>query len=198
MPNTVQDIDYLRQKLADYSPKLDPRRHQSKRSAVTLSLRENDGEIEVLMMQRAIREGDAWSGQMAFPGGRMDAEDDHSFATALRECKEEVGIALADCSETLGRLSDFHTHTRVGASAMLVSAYVFYLQQSPHIVANHEVADTIWLPLSYIADDSNRTTMRWRHDQIDVTLPCYYYQEKHIWGLSLLMLDELVALATSS
>ena len=198
MPNTVQDIDYLRQKLADYSPKLDPRRHHLKRSAVTLSLRQNDGEIEVLMMQRAIRQDDAWSGQMAFPGGRMDPEDDHSFDTALRECREEVGIALADCSETLGRLSDFRTHIKVGSSAMLVSAYVFYLEQSPQIVANHEVADTIWLPLSYIADDSNRTTMRWQRDKIDVVLPCYYYQEKHIWGLSLFMLDELVALATSS
>lgn len=185
---------FLTQQWQDYKPVLDPQRHGQRRSAVTLSLRENRGDLEVLMMQRAQREGDPWSGQMSFPGGRMDPTDRHSYDAAVRECQEEVGIDLLADAVTIGRLSDVHTHMKVGPAAMTVSAYLFYLEQTPTIVPNYEVADTIWLPLNYLADQTNRTTMEWQREGEDaMVLPCYYYQEKQVWGLSLLILDELVS-----
>ncbi|ROR98803.1 8-oxo-dGTP pyrophosphatase MutT (NUDIX family) [Sinobacterium caligoides] len=185
---------YLREKLRDFTPRLDELRHQQRRSAVTLSLRDNGGELEVLMMERAQREGDPWSGQMSFPGGRMDPGDRHSYDAAVRECWEEVGIDLRSKAVTLGRLSDVHTHVKSGPAAMSVSSYVFFLPETPAIVANYEVADTIWLPLSYLAETKNRTTMSWWRGDSELILPCYYYREKQVWGLSLLLLDELVAL----
>ncbi|CAH0992811.1 putative Nudix hydrolase NudL [Sinobacterium norvegicum] len=184
----------LQDKWQDFEPVLDQHRHTNRRSAVTLSLREHRGDLEVLMMQRAQRDGDPWSGQMSFPGGRMDPQDRHSYDAAVRECQEEVGIDLLTDAVTIGRMSDVHTHMKAGPAAMTVSAYLFYLDKTPAIYPNYEVADTIWLPLSYLADQSNRTTMEWqREGEEAMVLPCYYYQQKQVWGLSLLMLDELVS-----
>lgn len=49
---------------------------------------------ELLLVQRAARAGDPWSGDVAFPGGWSRPEDADPTATARRECAEEVGIAL--------------------------------------------------------------------------------------------------------
>ena len=60
------------------------------RAAVALVLRENAGDPEILLIRRAERKGDPWSGHMAFPGGREDARDESLLETALRETREEL------------------------------------------------------------------------------------------------------------
>ena len=54
------------------------------------------GEREsVLLMRRAEREGDSWSGHWSFPGGWRQAGDRDLLCTALRELEEECGVRLA-------------------------------------------------------------------------------------------------------
>ena len=65
-----------------------------KRSAVAIILQEIEAEVRILMIKRAESDGDAWSGQMAFPGGHMDPGDRHGFAVAVRETQEEIGLTL--------------------------------------------------------------------------------------------------------
>ena len=55
-----------------------------KRSAVALILQVRDGQLHILMIKRAEREGDPWSGHMAFPGGRKDPVDANGFTFGLR------------------------------------------------------------------------------------------------------------------
>ncbi|MEH6549008.1 MAG: CoA pyrophosphatase [Pseudomonadales bacterium] len=188
----MSSLANLGESLKRYRATLEPSRHQQRRSAVTMLLHERSGEVEVLMIERATHEGDPWSGHMAFPGGRMDEADIHSYAAALRECSEEVGIDVEHYGHYLSRLSELPTHLRTGTSAMWVTPFVFALHREPPLHPNYEVADTIWVPLSFLADAGNRETMRWQRDDIDLELPCYWYQGKHIWGLSLGMLDELL------
>ena len=80
---------------------------------------------------------------------------------------------------------------------MVISCYVFAGQQLPELSLNHEVADTLWLPLSYLRDSGNRESMQWRSSRgkLSLTLPCYFYEGKRVWGLSLMMLDELLTIA---
>ena len=58
------------------------------RAAVAIVLREMADGPQVLLIRRAQREGDPWSGHMAFPGGRVDPDDESLLATALRETHE--------------------------------------------------------------------------------------------------------------
>lgn len=168
------------------------------RAAVTMILRpspSNTDEIEVLMMRRAERKGDPWSGQMAFPGGKMDSKDESSFVTSLRELAEETGIPEPDrVLKGIGRLSDVITRSHNGKRPMVVTPFAFELTEDVSFSPNHEVAELLWIPLSYICDRGNRERITWKYNGHDIHLPCYYYDGKQIWGLSLTMLDEMVRL----
>lgn len=173
-------------------------RKQGRRSAVALICdSDNLDELSVLMIQRASREGDPWSGQMGFPGGKKELEDKSAVDTAKRETDEEVGVDLATDSKVgasiIGRLSDIQTPRLSSVEPMVVSPYVFRVEERPAIVANNEVANTVWVPLSYFADASNRTTMKvvWRGEEREY--PCYKLQSQQvIWGMSLMMIDEML------
>ncbi len=165
-----------------------------RRSAVAIILREHDGQAEVLMIKRAEREGDPWSGHMAFPGGRMEGDDVHGLATATRETREEVGIELDLCGTAIGRLSDIRATAHSRRRVMVVTPYVFTVEKTPAVELNHEVAEVVWVPLTFLADRANTETMLWQRRGIKLSLPCYLYRGYRIWGLSLLMLDELLGL----
>ena len=192
----MNTLKLISEQLAGFEPYRSPDRRSRRRSSVALLVRnsECDG-VEVLMIERSEREGDPWSGHMAFPGGRMDAVDAHSYDAARRETREEIGLDVDACGQYLGRLSDISTHLRSGTSAMLVTPFVFALEGSPELALNHEVADIVWVPLSFLADAANRRHMDWQHDGVDLELPCYFYQGRCIWGLSLGMLDEFLAIS---
>ena len=81
----------------------------SRRAAVAVVLRPlPDGNAAVLYILRRANERDPWSGQVGFPGGRQQESDHDDLATAVRECREEVGLHLDDAEsyELLGRLPD--------------------------------------------------------------------------------------------
>jgi len=165
-----------------------------KRSAVAMILQVREGELHILMIKRAEREGDLWSGHMAFPGGRMDRTDANGFAVAVRETKEEVGLELGEQDECIGRLSDVYARPRRGAFGMAVSPFVFRLDREVTFTPNHEVAEVVWVPLEFLSNAENRDEMIWDYKGIRMPVPCYYYQGRCIWGLSLMMLDELLQL----
>lgn len=167
------------------------------RASVASVVRECEGELQTLLIKRAEREGDRWSGHMAFPGGRVEMGDPNVRATAIRETEEEVGLSLQR-KDYIGRLSDVMTLAHGTKKPMVVSPYVFRLSGDPSFELNHEVAEVVWLPLSFLADHSNRETMRWEKNGMGVTMPCYFFQGHRIWGLTLRMLDELVPLAVPS
>jgi hypothetical protein len=83
---------------------------------------------------------------------------------------------------------------------MTVSPFVFATAESLAIEANYEVAEVLWVPLAFIADPANRQWFDFQRQGIWYRqLPCYEWRGQRIWGMSLRMLDELVAvLATKS
>lgn len=186
-------IEAITDKLASFEAQRNPERHSRRRSAVALITRDSEVQgVEVLMIQRAECERDPWSGHMAFPGGRVDPGDAHSFDAAKRETLEEIALDIDQHGQYLGRLSDLSTHIRSGTGAMLVTPFVFALDTVPELRPNYEVADILWIPLAFLADAGNRQSMDWQYDGHDLQLPCYYYDQRRIWGLSLGMLDEFL------
>ncbi|ARN73472.1 NUDIX hydrolase [Oceanicoccus sagamiensis] len=191
----ITTLQQARQQLAPFKPRKKWYRRWVKRSAVALILRQTDSGLETLMIKRADREGDPWSGHMAFPGGRGEQADSNNLHTARRETWEEIGLDTDQHTQVLGRLSDIATPPFRGHHRMVVTPYLFTIEQVPELNPNHEVAEVIWVPLAFLADPDNRERMQWQRDNMTRDLPCYFYNDRRIWGLSLLMLDELVGLA---
>ena len=75
---------------------------------------------------------------------------------------------------------------------MVVTPLIFSTLGDIHWQANDEVAEVLWVPISLFADSSNRQTMSWQANGQTLQLPCYYYQQQCIWGLSLMMIDEFM------
>jgi 8-oxo-dGTP pyrophosphatase MutT (NUDIX family) len=192
----LDKLQHIQQSLHSHKPSKSWRRFLVKRSAVAMILRTNDADIEVLMIKRAEYEGDPWSGHMAFPGGRLERGDKNSLATARRETLEEIGFDTQRHCEYLGRLSDVQARTRSGPKPMIVTPYLFQARHVPELVLDtEEVADVLWIPLSHFAEPGNRQAMDWEFAGKPVSLPCYFFNQQRIWGLSLMMLDELLAIA---
>ena len=121
---------------------------QGPAAAVAAVARKGELGPEMLFIERSTKKDDPWSGQMAFPGGRAEENDDDSLATAVRETSEELGIDLED-SLLLGRLSDLEGGPRGTRQRLTVTPYVFWLSgQRPVSDPNHEVAGVIWVPVS--------------------------------------------------
>ena len=143
------------------------------------------------MIKRADREGDPWSGHMAFPGGRRESRDKDSYATAVRETNEEVGIVLPECARYIGRLSDKHARPIKYNLGMFVTPFVFMLESKTDFKLNDEVAALVWIPLAFFSNTENQEEMFWQYRSGSIAVPCYQYEEFTIWGLSLSMLIEL-------
>jgi len=148
----------------------------------------------VLLMKRTERPGDPWSGDMSFPGGRMDPGDKLIYTTVLREFEEEVGFDLTAGSDYLGRLADTMARpARWNRRPFVVTTFVFWQTAIPKFEPDPaEVADLVWLPLDFLADRGNRQTMIWQRYSLEVELPCYWYEGYRLWGLTLRMLDDLL------
>ena len=195
---SVSLLQLIETRLSKHKPGRKLWRPLMKRSAVAMILQLRNGGLQVLMIKRADRVGDPWSGQMAFPGGRMDPDDRHGYAVAVRETHEEVGLLLTEADACIGRLSDLNARPHKGALGMAVSPFVFRLDRQVKFRPNYEVAETVWVPLEFLLDTANRETMVWERKGLKIPMPCYFYEGRRIWGLSLMMLDELMDLIEGS
>lgn len=191
--DALSDIRIATQLLEAHQPRRKLVRRWMARSAVGVYLDDLGGNgLHALMIKRAERVGDPWSGHMAFPGGRKDRADRNTLDTVKRETREEISLDADRHAGLVARLSDIVTHPRLRSAPMVITPYVFRLHSVPPLVPNHEVDEVLWVPLAFLADRSNREKMRWAPNGIPIELPCYMYRDRRIWGLSLMMLDELL------
>lgn len=191
--NHMKDIHALGQTLRTRRAKTRLLRQFMTRAAVAVILRDNrEHGVEVLLIKRAHIKGDRWSGHMALPGGKMQKSDHSARMAAIRETFEEVGLLLWR-KDYRGRLSDVMTLAHGLKKPMVVSPYVFALSGSGKIQTNYEVAETVWIPLAALVAPQNRSTILWQNYGMNKVLPCCLYRGYQIWGLTLMMLDDLIS-----
>ncbi|MDG6898398.1 MAG: CoA pyrophosphatase, partial [Nitrososphaerota archaeon] len=123
-------------------------------AGVSVILTEKRGPPAVLLIKRSEREGDPWSGQVAFPGGKKDRNDGSVVDTAIRETMEEVGIDLIRDARLLGFFGSFRTHT----GKMVVVPAVFVMKNRARIETNQEVSSYRWVSLDRLRAPESRTT----------------------------------------
>ncbi|PKC69620.1 hypothetical protein RhiirA1_533332 [Rhizophagus irregularis] len=132
-----------------------------------------DGEPEILYVKRALREGDRWSGQIAFPGGKQDKTDFDDLDTAERETFEEVGLDIGNRELFLcvGALDEREITSTFGKNLLMVLCPFVFLQltkETPPIeISGSEIASTHWIPLSIFFDLN--ITQKWDPVSIDLS-----------------------------
>jgi 8-oxo-dGTP pyrophosphatase MutT (NUDIX family) len=108
-------------------------------------------EESILLIRRAEREGDSWSGQWSLPGGRRDDGDIDLLHTSLRELEEECGIRLRR-EDLESALPHRLARRRVGPY-LLVAPFVFRVDtELATILDPLEAAHAEWVPLDYLRD----------------------------------------------
>jgi 8-oxo-dGTP pyrophosphatase MutT (NUDIX family) len=166
-----------------------------RRAAVAAVLRAAPDSTELLLIKRAERVGDPWSGHMALPGGHHDQTDADLLATVKRETLEEVGLDLRQ-HELLGPL-DEHAATVKGVfSGLLLAPFVFALSQPDELRLNHEVAEAIWVPLGPIVRGERDIIQELEHDGRPVRFPGYRVGDHIVWGLTHRVLSNLFGILT--
>jgi 8-oxo-dGTP pyrophosphatase MutT (NUDIX family) len=146
----------------------------------------------VLLIRRAEREGDPWSGHMGLPGGRSDPEDPDLLATALRETAEEVGYALSRES-MLGTLDDVWPGSPL-PRLIVVRPYVFCLSERPEMRLSGEIAEAFWVPLAELRHPEVYRETVIRLGGMDRVFPAYHLEPGTVWGLTERILTPLLQL----
>lgn len=158
-------------------------------AAVAVLLREGRDGAEILLIRRAERSGDPWSGHMAFPGGRHEKWDASLLCTAQRETREEIGLDLATTGTLLATLPDVHTHQ----TGLAVRPYVFSLCDWQQIALSDEVVEVVWAPVAPWLRGEATGTFAYPAGGGESTmqLPCFLIEKRVVWGLTYRMLELL-------
>lgn len=149
-----------------------------KPAAVLFGIVDRPEGATVLLTQRteALR---SHSGQIAFPGGRIDDGDETPEHAALREAEEEIGITAASV-EIVGRLPDYLT----GSGYRIVPVLAVIDPEHRLTLNPHEVADAFETPLAFLMDEGNwkRGSRVWEgRERFFWTVP---WEERYIWGVT--------------
>lgn len=163
-----------------------------RRAAVAAILRFPAAGPEVLLIERAERAGDRWSGHVSFPGGHADDGDKDLVATAVRETREEVGLDLGAGARPLGRLPAVRAIAKGRLLPMTITPLVFHLEAEQQVVPGPEAAGWFWLPLREAASGALDARHEYKLGPVPLTFPCWKYQGRVVWGLTFMMLRGLL------
>ncbi|HXJ80822.1 MAG TPA: CoA pyrophosphatase [Candidatus Methylomirabilis sp.] len=177
------DLERVRRALASMPPGAPP--SEGDLAAVALVLAGQPADLHVCLIRRAEHEHDRWSGHIALPGGRVDAEDVSALAAAIRETREEVGLRLDD-APCLGSLGTQPVRSAGRITGMSLSPFVFHLGATlePLTPTDGEVAEAFWVPLRHLLDPRNAARRPTPRDGVIFEFPAVLYEGHYIWGLT--------------
>ncbi|WP_297335631.1 CoA pyrophosphatase [Algoriphagus sp.] len=175
---------------------VDTRRFDSKipsthrRSAVLVMLYPQGENAFFPLIKRPEYRG-AHSGQIAFPGGKMEITDPDIFFTALREAEEEVAIN-PDKVTILGRLTDLYIPT----SNFLVTPVLGFSQEVPDFIPERREVQRI-LPTSLkslFEEPTRQRTQLKLNPSITLDTPFFEIDREMVWGATAMILSEFIEL----
>ena len=172
------------EKLSSLRGKLLDGPDEDSHAAVAILLRERDDDLEFFLVKRAEVEGDPWSGDMAFPGGKRGGDDRNLVETASREVLEETSIDLRERSK-LGYMKPIYSSVR---TSMKVQPIVYVFDEEPDVTLNYELTRYLWAPMKKLVQSRTKEDVKgWNSD-------IYKYDGEVVWGLTFRMLEQLIEL----
>lgn len=159
------------------------------RAAVLILLYPSREETHLVFMKRNEYPG-PHSGQISFPGGAWEAADGTLEQTAIRECREEIGVQ--EGIEILGALTPLH----IPVSNFLVSPFVGWMEHTPVFFPDRtEVQYVIEVSLRELLDPAIRDSEKLYHHMHPVEAPFFRVGSDKIWGATAMMLSEFLEVA---
>jgi 8-oxo-dGTP pyrophosphatase MutT (NUDIX family) len=181
-------------RLAGYAPPAPEPPADPDQAAVAAVLRPGANGPEVLLMVRAERPGDRWSGQVSLPGGKAEPSDARLFETAVRETEEELGLDLGRRARPLCRLPGLQARARGGPVSLFITPFVFATEDPGPVRPGPEASEAFWLPLADAADGRIDHRYRLVRPEGELLLPAWRHERRVIWGLTHRMLSGLIDL----
>ncbi len=178
----------LRDRLAAHRPLVDERGDPLIWAAVAVILSPDPDAL--LLIRRADRPGDPWSGHMALPGGRQEPAERDLIDTAIRETAEEVGLELRP-EHLIGSLDDVVPRTPV-LPPIAVRPYVFALDRRPALRFSPEVAAAHWVSLDLLLHPDTHDTVRLQIRGESREFPAYRVEDSMVWGMTERILSSLL------
>ena len=170
---------YLSGRLAAYTPRRIPQPDLAEAGVLVAITAEADP--KVLLTLRASHLS-SHQGEVAFPGGKRDPEDQSIVVTALREAHEEVGLEASQV-RVLGELDQV-----VSRFGYLVTPVLAIIPPGmTHRPSPDELDAVFEVPLSHFRKEPSRYFERG-----SIRIPSYDYGEFHIWGLTAMMIAEMM------
>ena len=166
-----------------------------RRAAVALILRvEGAGVLELLMIKRAVYEGDPWSGHIALPGGREEPGDRRLEETEIRETREETALDLVHGARLLGRLDDLGPRS-APLPAITITPFVVAYGASGIISLSPEVAEAFWVPVDALRDPRASREIVLELTAGARSVSSFEHEGRIIWGLTERILRQFLSLA---
>lgn len=188
---TMIRIDQIKERLSFHEPQI-LEVEVKRQAAVAMLLREKDNRTEVLLIRRAEHEKDPWSGDLGFPGGRIEEQDAGPRAAAERETYEEIGLRLS-AEDYLGQSDDL-----AGAYlSVRISCFVYHISGDTQFRTNGEVVDLFWVPLRTLLDPGRNRMASFfyrgsdrRHPVIELN----EWSDRPLWGITYRLIDNFLNL----
>jgi 8-oxo-dGTP pyrophosphatase MutT (NUDIX family) len=163
-----------------------PAAHKNAAVAI-LIFASNKGNDEIVFIKRNEYDGHH-SGQVSFPGGKEDPEDDSLLHTAIRECYEEIGVKLTT-SEYIGSLTPLY----VIVSEFMIHPYLFYLPFEPQFtIDKSEVNYIIRCPLDLLKEPSPKKEKLMHFSDKEYLVPYFDIENEMVWGATAMILAEFI------
>lgn len=171
-------LQYSEEKIKNSNPK--------KAAVLALFYPNENGKACFLLTERASYNG-THSGQISFPGGKIEKNDVNLQETALRETHEEVGV-LPSSIVIIREITDVY----IPPSNFLATPFLSFIEHKPQFNTNHEVNEIIEVLLSDLLDDSNLTKVNMNTSYMkNVEVPCFKLNGYNVWGATAMMLSEI-------
>ncbi len=145
---------------------------------------------KLLMIKRATRDDDPWSGHYGLPGGVVEKDED-LIEAVVRENREELSLDLEQ-HQLIGGLDQFQVFKGRKVLPFVIHPFVYHIKEGSQLKLlkeEREVEDYYWLEIRKLFDPNSLQILNFSFGDESKDLPALVYDELRIWGITYKILE---------